>query len=478
MKNIFIFSFLLLCIFSLFSLNCAQEASTNITKTNVIDISKPTEKGLEPENIFPKNKEDKKVKLAKKDAPVVQNPFEAKNAVTFPVCEVEKATELRAEVPAAKAIDKRVAPPVGYLERLAAEEARENGKPVEKQPEPETLCFNSTSESLIECNANPFVEAVYLAHAQHRPLVISPDMIWLIITQGFAIHVNENAESLRYLFVDFEEKKNLDVQRFSYHPHDKKYWEAIFPDFSQKIKENTHKEIMDLVVADFSTTGIMEKAAFEITLMDGMSKYFQYSMSILCGIPEITLEGTVEDWKDIKTRTEQLQQYQLEWWTNELLPVLDQFIQAVEDKNDSKFWASIYDKKFVSIGCASEPYITGWILKFFPYIEKDGNYSRNPWIGKKEKDFMEDGKYKGPFLVESDFPSGLSKADVLLNNNGAFSKLKFYAGFTGIKQDAGSMALRPEISWAVVDTKKSPTMEEMELYEESVKGSLPAAKKE
>ena len=30
-----------------------------------------------------------------------------------------------------------------------------------------------------------------------------------------------------------------------------------------------------------------------------MSSYFQYSMTAICGIPEITLEGIPEDWEKV-----------------------------------------------------------------------------------------------------------------------------------------------------------------------------------
>jgi len=39
---------------------------------------------------------------------------------------------------------------------------------------------------------NGFVAAVHVAYVNHLPLVLSPDMIWLLIAQAFAIHVDLN----------------------------------------------------------------------------------------------------------------------------------------------------------------------------------------------------------------------------------------------------------------------------------------------
>jgi len=40
------------------------------------------------------------------------------------------------------------------------------------------------NKKLIPTDANAFVCALHIAFAQHRPIIISPDMIWLLIVQG------------------------------------------------------------------------------------------------------------------------------------------------------------------------------------------------------------------------------------------------------------------------------------------------------
>ena len=50
---------------------------------------------------------------------------------------------------------------------------------------------------------NALLWAINTAYDQHYPLVLSPDIVWLVIAQGFARHVNENhkKKKLRKLFV-------------------------------------------------------------------------------------------------------------------------------------------------------------------------------------------------------------------------------------------------------------------------------------
>ena len=54
---------------------------------------------------------------------------------------------------------------------------------------------------------HPLVSAVHCAFAEHRPLVLSPDIIWLTICQGFGHHVLSKKETLRPYIVDVEVKR-------------------------------------------------------------------------------------------------------------------------------------------------------------------------------------------------------------------------------------------------------------------------------
>ena len=50
---------------------------------------------------------------------------------------------------------------------------------------------------LSEGAVHPLLAATHLAFAEHRPLVLSPDAVWLTIAQGVAQHVRLHAHELR-----------------------------------------------------------------------------------------------------------------------------------------------------------------------------------------------------------------------------------------------------------------------------------------
>src|ERR1700748_1749334 len=74
------------------------------------------------------------------------------------------------------------------------------------------IAKSKITDSLVTRGYHSFFEGMYAAYADHRPFTLSPDMMWLLISQGFANHVNNNSEELRILFVDFDGKTTLLVR--------------------------------------------------------------------------------------------------------------------------------------------------------------------------------------------------------------------------------------------------------------------------
>ena len=59
--------------------------------------------------------------------------------------------------------------------------------------------------------SHPLLAAVGMAFAQHRPLVLSPDAVWLTIAQGVAQHVRLHAEALRSRLVRHTGRERLTI---------------------------------------------------------------------------------------------------------------------------------------------------------------------------------------------------------------------------------------------------------------------------
>ncbi|MGC9524372.1 MAG: DUF4419 domain-containing protein [Limnospira sp.] len=320
------------------------------------------------------------------------------------------------------------------------------------------IAVESCSEldgEVISCSYHPFVNACHKAYSQHYPLLLSPDMFWLLFTQGLAHHIHLNSEEMRHFFADQKTGKRLiQVRRDDFvKGSPENPWEEVFSEFSEQIKtligEDNHRHI----VAEFSTTGNIERAAGEIVLMDALQSYFDYSLMTMCGIPEITLEGEVADWESLRERVAATGEvYGLQWWTRHLLPVLDRIVKTAKGLDESLLWRNLYKIEDGSGG----PFISGWIVQWFPYLRNhDDSIYKNQSFEVEGTPIagLKDITLSGS-LTHSQFPSGLSVAPFEWLYYSRQYDMEFIAGFTSYTQDQNTLALRPKIGWAV---REKPT---------------------
>lgn len=296
------------------------------------------------------------------------------------------------------------------------------------------IAHTRKTRPLVESN-HPFFQSMYRAYADHRPFELSPEALWLLICQGFSLHVNNNAEELRHLFVDFEGKQTLMASGNGISlDNPNSPWESVFPQFTSQIAAYTGQELIDVLSADFSTSTPASRVASQITVMESMKAYFDYVITI-CGIPQVILHGTPDDWQSVIDRTEFLRQYKLDWWVDEMLPVLRKIKLASEGEVDKAFWRSMFKWHELKHEMCGDPetLADGWIVKFYPYNHyKDRNSLK--------------GLYDGAY----DLPPELSMVPVTFDGgDGEGVELTLWAGFVGIAQDPETFALRPEIGWFI-----------------------------
>ena len=104
-------------------------------------------------------------------------------------------------------------------------------------------------------------------------------------------------------------------------------------------------DVKNVMVGNFSTTNNISLTVSQMVLMDSMQKYFDYKLTTMCGIPEIRLAGTKQDWEKVKNKTSGVLKLipDLNVWINgSLFEILDHFINSFDDKIDKEFWNSIY----------------------------------------------------------------------------------------------------------------------------------------
>lgn len=233
----------------------------------------------------------------------------------------------------------------------------------------EVLAFGGDAELRVADHGptHALLGAVHLAFASHRPLVLSPDVMWLTVAEGFAHHVRNNNAALRCRLVAHEGKADITVVLDGPMPTDADGWTGAVDLFRNLLAEQVGEGRARLLECDFSTTGEVERTASQVVLMDAFSPYFDYFMVCVCGIPSITLLGTVEDWRSIRQRIGVLDEFECGFWTRSLGPIFDEFVAAAEGNADPTFWKRIY-KPVDAYGGST---VTGWIARLYPYLKHD-----------------------------------------------------------------------------------------------------------
>jgi hypothetical protein len=305
-------------------------------------------------------------------------------------------------------------------------------------------CCDYSSAVVRNVSYQPLLAAVYLAFSQHRPLVLTPDAVWITIAQGVAHHMAIHGEKLRSRFVAHQGKLDLVFQVSDWvEGSPENPWPEAFAAWAGLIRDHVGAETHDALVCDFSTTGPVERAVSQIVLMDVFERYFRYVLYCICGIPTVTLEGTPADWQRLADKAAHLDRFDLGWWLEHLLPICNQFVRASRGDVDPEHWQAICKLREEYGG----DIINGWVAKLFPYLRafRNGPCTRRNPIFETGEGFQ-----------TSAAPSGLSRVPFRWRN-GPTSRtraMEAIGGLIGVTQDPRTLALRPKAGWAVREAEK------------------------
>jgi hypothetical protein len=340
---------------------------------------------------------------------------------------------------------------------------------LEQLLETKLLAFshNERFQAIQNPDIHPLAFAVHAAFSKHRPLQLTPDIIWMTLAQGFAQHVNNHAETLRSRFVKHQGKQELTVEVDEF-PTQAHQWAEKIQEWVFQIRDRVGPDLHRLLECNFSTTTPITRTASYVVMMDAFRQYFDYVMVSICGIPDITLLGTIEDWQSICDRVQMMAQYDLNWWTDRLLPICQEFVETAAGRPSLDFWRCIYKPEAIYSG----ELISGWLADLFPYIKHGVTKAptvRNPLLGIDRCDLPSDSNSDSeeeifdPFgsqkygIRSNSLPLGLSEVPFKfkMKETGKEYSLELLAGFIGVHQDDRQGTLQPEIGWAVRERDES-----------------------
>eukprot|EP01132_Coremiostelium_polycephalum_P003868 gene3868-4820_t len=300
--------------------------------------------------------------------------------------------------------------------------------------------------NVYQFGTNSFVMSAYEAYSNHHHLVIRPDDVWMAVVIQFCSYVNANSEVLRSRFVDFQGVKEVKIATNG------NLFSAGYDEMAIRMSDQIAGNIKDpsvrnWVIPSFSTTTYTDRVVGSIALMASMKKYLSFKFKLYCGLPRVTMLGTVDDWKDVKTRIERLKEFdtgdnRMEEWTSMLIPIADQFIESVSGKPDIKWWNRI--AHYIS-GESGPSYLSGWITCFCVFDDQ------GQWVGDKHSVDVDLKKYKSEWIYVNslDIPTGYLSVPLTIDDNGVEFQTEMMAGHMCVNIPNKSSTISPQLDWCI-----------------------------
>lgn len=310
-----------------------------------------------------------------------------------------------------------------------------------------------------------FFQAVHEAFAEHYPLALRPEVLMYLIASTVAETVKRHPEEYRHLFTTSDAKRLIEVGHDGLVRGDPSSpWHEVFPKFNSALRQMVPTGVMDHMLPGFSTATLETDVASMVAFMDAASKFYDYKTYTMCGIPEIRLLGTPEDWEKLSASAVKLAEIfskHLGLYFRYLLPVLATLAsQANGAPQDDEFWKSIY--KFKSDSGTDT--FNGWITAFLNYIQtpelKKTRYteaSRGELVQKADglfdwSDMGTEAAWGMKGLPSGCAPSHVSVVPFIWDYFGTEFPMNFLGGVLGIDNEDGY--LTPVLSYAVLNAAK------------------------
>ncbi|KAN0038524.1 hypothetical protein ACTA71_000702 [Dictyostelium dimigraforme] len=303
---------------------------------------------------------------------------------------------------------------------------------------------------------NSFIYSAWEAYNYHYHLVIRPDNIWMAIMSQFSFFINKHHKELREKFVHcFQEdsdgygdgqKKTLEV--YMDFPVLETPFEKLTSYMVDEICKNIKDpSIRDWIIPSFSTTTTSDKIIFSSVLMSTLKKDFIYKYGCKCGLPKVTLLGTIDDWIQLKERTHRLKEFDnsemlmRKWVDNYLLEILDNFIESLNGNPNKTWWNQMIDYREQS----GSSVLSGW-LSSFCLFQDDGTFEDNAELHCPE--FYPETKW--PKINSISISNGFTSTPIqLTDSKGTVSNCQLFSGHFASKIRDND-TLIPSLDWFII----------------------------
>lgn len=287
-----------------------------------------------------------------------------------------------------------------------------------------------------------FMKAIHASFSDHIPFHLSPESVWFIIAHEVAIHIRQNRDKYRGYFTASHKQETIHVRDDSLRYGEPNDWARSINLIRDPLRQRVPQATIDLLLPQFSTGTEESSTALLVLFLNMVSNYYGLMWHTLCGIPEVKIDGTAEDWNTIATHIEMIQREfpPLHNYCRDLLPVVQEIRDTViTGTPDIQFWKSIYKYN----GGSGGPYINGWITAFLAHRTTPEGFEL-----RQDLNWQKNTKSSFSGLTADDLPVHLSVVPFKWDYYGEMRNMAFLSGFLGINHDR---YLTPRLGFGVLE---------------------------
>lgn len=211
------------------------------------------------------------------------------------------------------------------------------------------------------------------AYSRHEKIEIAPHDFWNLVLLEITAFIAVNVDRCRPLFTTSNEKTELLVPTSS-------ATSIHIPGIIELLRAHVPVDI-DTFLPELSTHTEMSRLTMYASFCDAVSPYYSYG-TFCCGIPEIRVTGTKEDWQGLADRAREISlmflsvdMLQATAYMVDVASLFKDIVKSFDFPADAarSFWSDIFRQN--NVGSGGQLDINGWILRLM--YEKHARLENN-----------------------------------------------------------------------------------------------------
>ena len=212
-------------------------------------------------------------------------------------------------------------------------------------------------------NTNGLFYKIAISYSRHYALTLTPDEVLNNIACVYGKYINMNAERLREKIVSHDGKKELRV--YLTKASEVSWMIRGIAALVKKLEDDVETNIVSWAQCKFSTTEESDILVRGLAGLHAAKEYYEYGITLCCGLPSVELLGTQEDWSMLMNVIKEMPTLDddfLTRWKSQLLITLSKMMSL-----DEVFWQSCVTVH--PYGSGSQANYGGWATVFNPFNE-------------------------------------------------------------------------------------------------------------